>query len=329
MPFRGVDPWREQYFEHQPVPEELVIPIDDATAWELYPAQRWVYNKLLICASQGLPHGPHGVEPPHYPVFSKPIYNLRGMGTGSQALRSAKAYRAALEPGYLWMPLLTGRHVSSDAAVVDGRARWWRHTTGAPGKGGTFDYWTVHAAPDAALETYLDAWLARGLAGFTGMVNFETIGGRIIECHLRMAEQWLDLNGPGWLAAVVALYAGKGWQFRDAARREGYSVVLFGAHEERWSIAPEAVARCRARPEIASIQITFEEGCPPRDHANPPGGFRLAIVNCWSLAAGRAVRAELRRTFAAAARVSAPAPARSARSPRPARRGNRRNNRRD
>ena len=31
----------------------------------------------------------------------------------------------------------------------------------------------------------------------------------------------------------------------------------------------------------------------------PPGGFRLAIVNCWDLDAGRAVRARLRDLFSA------------------------------
>jgi hypothetical protein len=36
----------------------------------------------------------------------------------------------------------------------------------------------------------------------------------------------------------------------------------------------------------------------PGDHAMPPGGFRLAIVNCHDLAAGRAVR----RALAAAMR---------------------------
>ena len=34
-------------------------------------------------------------------------------------------------------------------------------------------------------------------AGYTGMVNFETIGGRIIEAHLRFADQWPDLYGGG------------------------------------------------------------------------------------------------------------------------------------
>ncbi|HUI18837.1 MAG TPA: hypothetical protein VL244_14300 [Alphaproteobacteria bacterium] len=298
MPFPGVDPWRMQYFENEPIPEGVVVPIDDANAWQLYPAHRWVYNKLLICETQGLPHGPHGTLPRHYPVFSKPIYNMRGMGIGGRVVRSEDEYLAALEPGHMWMELLLGRHVSSDAALRDGVAVWWRHTTGTPGPAGTFDYWTVHAEPDPALESYLGAWIGRHLRGFTGIVNFETIGGRIIECHLRMAEQWLDLNGPGWLTAVVGLYARKEWSFA-AAPREGYSVVLFAPHGRHWSIERAAVEKFLARPGISSIQITFVEHEAPEEHAMPPGGFRLAIVNSWDLDAGRAVRDALRRLFRA------------------------------
>jgi hypothetical protein len=44
------------------------------------------------------------------------------------------------------------------------------------------------------------------LPGYT-ILNIETIGGRIIEAHLRFADQWPDLYGAGWVAAVIALYA--------------------------------------------------------------------------------------------------------------------------
>ncbi|MGQ0663561.1 MAG: hypothetical protein ACT4P2_08235 [Pseudomonadota bacterium] len=296
MPFLGVDPWRWQYFEHQACPEDIVVPIDDATAWALYATRRWIHNKLNICLSQGLPCGPHGTQPAAYPVFSKPIFNLRGMGTGGRTISSAKAYEAALTPGHMWMPLLTGPHVSTDVALCEGEPCWWRHTTASPGPRGTFDYWTVHSRRDSRLESKIGAWIGWHLGGFTGVVNFETIGGRIIECHLRMAEQWLDLNGSGWLAAVVDLYANGAWRFRDRPRT-GYSVVLFGRHGIRWRIERRAVAGFRARPGISSIQITFNDREHPARHAMPPGGFRLAIVNCWELAAGRAVRAELRRMF--------------------------------
>ena len=60
MPVLERDPWRLQYFEHVPCPEHVVIPTDDPDCWNFYPAHRWVYNKLEICRTQGLPHGPHG-----------------------------------------------------------------------------------------------------------------------------------------------------------------------------------------------------------------------------------------------------------------------------
>ena len=46
----------------------------------------------------------------------------------------------------------------------------------------------------------------------------------------------------------------------------------------------------RALPSVSSVQITFHENKPADQHAMPPGGFRLAIVNCWDLAAGIAAR---------------------------------------
>jgi hypothetical protein len=64
---------------------------------------------------------------------------------------------------------------------------------------GTFDYWTVHADADLPLQEYLSDWIADHPKGWSGIINVETIGGRIIECHLRMTSQWPDLNGAGWL----------------------------------------------------------------------------------------------------------------------------------
>jgi hypothetical protein len=297
LPFLGVDSWRWQYFENQPCPEDLIIPVDDATAWQIFPGHRWVYNKLSICESQGVPHGPHGTEPPRFPVFSKPIFNMKGMGIGSRVIATRRDYEASIEPGHMWMPLFGGAHVSTDVAVARGKPCWWRHTTGKPGPRATFDFWTIHAGSRPALERRIGAWVEERLAGFSGIVNFETIGGRIIECHLRMSEQWLDLNGPGWLEAVVRLYAEGVWEFDDSDRRTGYSVVLFGAHGVQWQPPAARVADLLRRPHISSIQITFEADKPPELHSMPPGGFRLAIVNCRDLDAGRAVRAELKRLF--------------------------------
>ncbi len=301
MPICEIDPWRTQYFESAACPDDVFIPTEDSDAWTWHPAHRWVYDKLAVATSQGLEAAPHGVAPARYPVFSKPIYNLKGMGVGSRVLRSAADYAEAYRAGHMWSTLLEGRHISSDVAVVDGVPCWWRHASGAASGDGTFDYWEIHAGPEAAVEEWCGTWCRRHLAGYTGMVNLETIGGRIIEVHLRFADQWPDLYGAGWVEALIRLYAQREWRFDEADRRTGYSVVLFIPHGGRHRHPPRALQEeIAARPGISSLQITFHEDMAPDRHAMPPGGFRVAIVNCWDHAAGKAAREQLRRYFESA-----------------------------
>ena len=302
MPICEADPWRLQYFEHAACPAGVNIPTEDSDAWLWYPDHRWVYDKIAIAQSQGLEAGPHGVVPPRFPVFSKPIINLKGMGVGSRVLRSQAEYEQSLTPGHMWMTLLEGRHVSSDVAVVDGEPRWWRHVTGEPSGEGTFDYWTVHAAHDPEIESYCGAWIRRYLAGYTGMLNIETIGGRIIEVHLRMSDQWPDLYGSGWVDALVRLYhaAHLGLRRRGPPRRLQRGAV----RAARPALSPSAAAlvdQVRHLPGVSSVQITFHEEMEPALHAMPPGGFRLAVVNASNLQSGLAGRELLRTHFLARA----------------------------
>jgi hypothetical protein len=296
MPICEADPWRLQYFSH--VTTAVRIPTEDSDAWQWYPAQRWIYNKLAVALSQGLDAGPHGTPPPRFPVFSKPIVNLKGMGVGSRVLKSQADYDAHYAPGHLWMTLLEGRHVSSDVAVVEGAPRWWRHVTGKPAGEGTFDYWIVHAEPDAGIEDRGGAWIMKNLPSYTGMLNLETIGGTIIEAHLRFADQWPDLYGPGWVDALVELYEKGAWSFPDDDRAEGYSAVLFGPHGRRYRHpTPAAVEEVKRMRGVTSVQITFHEDRAPESHAMPPGGFRLAIVNGFDLPGTLAGRERLRECF--------------------------------
>jgi hypothetical protein len=298
VPFCEADPWRLQYFEAVACPPALRIPTEDPDAYQWYPQQRWVYDKLRLCDSQGIGCAPHGVEPPQFPVFSKPITNLRGMGVGSRVLRSPADYRQHLTPGHFWMPLLEGEHVSSDVAVVQGRAVWSRHARGTPAGEGTFDYWIIEAAARPQLEAYLGGWLERHIGSYTGMMNFESIGGRIIDVHLRFADQWPDIYGRDWLEAVVHLYQHGTWAFDEPGRTAGYSLALFGRHGREYQHPPAAlVEQVRRMPHVSSVQITFHTDRPAAAHPMPPGGFRLGIVNSLDFEAGRAARAALARAF--------------------------------
>jgi hypothetical protein len=299
VPICEIDPWRTQYFETTDCPADVFIPTEDSDAWLWNPDHRWVYDKLTVATRQGLAAAPHGIEPSQYPVFSKPIYNLKGMGVGSRTLHSVQDYQDAYRAGHMWMPLLEGGHVSSDVALVDGTPRWWGHASGTAGVEGTFDYWEVQAGAEPEIERYAGDWCRRHLVGYTGMANLETIGGRIIEVHLRFADQWPDLYGRGWVEALIRLYARGDWVFRPYVDRAGYSVVLFMPHGRSYLYPPgELLNRVKAIAGVSSVQITFHENMAPERHAMPPGGFRVAIVNCWDLAAGRRARDLLREHFA-------------------------------
>ena len=298
MPIVESDPWRTQYFNAVSCPDDVVVPTDDQLAYQLFPKHRWIYNKLLICETQGLDNAPHDIMPRRFPVFSKPIYNLRGMGSGTKMIESPEEFKAAVQPGHMWMPLLTGEHVSTDTAVVDGEPVWWRHTIGKTLEQGKFDHWVILGEARPEIERYCGDWLRRHLKGYTGCVNFETIGARIIEAHLRFADQWPDLYGPGWIEAAVDLYANSRWSYRDDSRRTGYSVVLFGAHGPCYKKPDHrALMEFFTWEGISSIQLTFHDDKPPELHSMPPGGFRLAIVNCWDLETGFKVRERLASMF--------------------------------
>src|SRR5438477_12947410 len=260
MPIREADPWREQYFAHADCPADLDIPTEDCDAWLWYPKYRHIYDRSFVASSQGLEAAPHGVMPPGFPVFSKPIVNLKGMGVGSRILRTCADYEENLSAGHMWMTLLEGAHVSTDVALLSGEPQWWRHVSGIPLADGTFDYWKVQAPSNPAIEAYCGDWIRRHLDGFTGVVNLETIGGRIIEVHLRMSDQWPDLYGAGWVDAMVGLYAQRKWDFADRDRHDGFSVVLFGPHGRRYRHPPPSViAEVLRITRVSSLQIPFHE----------------------------------------------------------------------
>jgi len=288
MPFLVRDPWRKQYFEHIECPDPVLIPIDDMDAWGLYPRERHVYDRLYVAGAQGLAAGPHGTEPPFFPIFSKPIINLKGMGIGSRVIATREEYNHSYQAGHFWMPVLEGAHLSTDCVILNGQVRWVRHAQGEPFRNGMFKYWTILDYVDPELLSVISEFSGTHLGQYCGMVNFETIDKNIIEVHLRFADQWCDLYGASWIAALVELYRDHAWNFNGSAR-EGYSIPLFADASIHYNQpSSELQARIRSMPDISSLQITFDPTKLNEDHARPPGGMRLALVNSWTLSSGLA-----------------------------------------
>ena len=158
----------------------------------------------------------------------------------------------------MWMPLLKGEHVSTDAAVIDGEPVWWRHTVGNTLDQGMFDYWVISGGSASRYRRVLRDWLRSRLKGYTGCVNFETIGAKIIEAPA-LRRPVARPVWPGWIEAVVDLYASGRWDFCDDART-GYSIVLFGAHGTRYTKPDQGTMNeFLSWQGISSIQMTFHE----------------------------------------------------------------------
>ncbi len=76
--------------------------------------------------------------------------------------------------------------------------------------------------------------------------------------------------------------------------------MLFGPSGRRYRHPPPALIKDVAHiPGVTSVQITFHEDRAPEQHAMPPGGFRLAIVNGFDLNAASTARERLKAHFLA------------------------------
>jgi hypothetical protein len=297
MPICERDPWRYQFFEGVACPEDVNVPTDDLDVYEWYPEFRWVYEKLKIAQSQNLLCGNTSNWPSKFPVFAKPNINLRGMGLHSGEINTAAEFEA-LPEGHMWMPFFTGEHISTDCAIIRGEVKWIRHALGFPWHRGMFTHWVIEIKQRPELNQFLRTWVESNLGNYTGMVNFETIGGYIIEAHLRFADQWCDIYGKPWIGAVVELYSSASWTLKDEDQKIGYSIPLFLKHGRVPPHPPEKLQKqIRAMTGISSLQITYFENRNHKDHPMPPGGFRLGLINAFDYEAGLAARDVLATGF--------------------------------
>ena len=301
MPICEADPWRFQYFEHIDCPPDVRISTEDPDSWEWFP--RTSLDLRQACGS--LVTGPAGraarcdaavvpgvLQADHEPArhgHRQPGDRLgRGVqgGTDRRTLLVHAADRCACQhrcgAGGRRTALVAahhGRHADRAARSIIGSStpkRCRRSRTGA-----------AHGR-------------ARHLRGYTGMVNFETIGGRIIEAHLRFADQWPDLYGARLGGgAWCVLHVTGDW---DYAGRQSHRRIQRGAVRATWpTLSPPArgADRTKCWPFRAYPACRSPFTRTRRRSTTPcrPGGFRLAIVNSTSLSAGEAGREKLREAL--------------------------------
>ena len=283
-------------------PADVQIPTEDSDAWLWYPRHRWVYDKVAVALSQGLDAGPHGVDAAALSGVLQADHQPERHGRRQPRAASAADYDEAYTPGHMWMTLLDGRHVSlRRRGASTARRAGGGTSTGEPGGRARSTTGPFTPRRDGGIEDDCGAWIAEHLAGYTGILNLETIGGRIIEVHLRFATSgrtsMARAGSRRWCGSIDE----RRWDFADADRRDGYSVVLFGPHGRRYRHPPQALlARCgnAGRVERADHVSRGQATGTPRHAA-----WRLSSRDRERLrpGAGRAAREMLRTHFLARA----------------------------
>ncbi len=184
----------------------------DVEAYEAFPHHRQFFNKLWLAEQLGYNCGPAGTLPKENPEVAviRPIYNLSGMGVGTRMVRLSQSYQSHHDfmkggisaytiyqqptdephpllktpPGSFWCEKFVGRQLSTTYHWHEG-----------PG-------WTPIGCWEATLIQWIDgqqrigSWkradapteplpkLFHQLAD-VGKINVETVGGNVIEVHLR------------------------------------------------------------------------------------------------------------------------------------------------
>ncbi|MCA3129190.1 MAG: hypothetical protein IOD10_20050 [Rhodocyclaceae bacterium] len=179
--------------------EQAVIRTD-AEAWAAYPADRWAYNRLELAQREGIECGPAGIDPWGDPKdwsrlwWMKPIINLDGMGLGS------RPYQFPVPPGHFWMPRFMGEHLSLDFERIEDQWRCILAVRAMYDERGRIVQWSrlpLEDCPNPYARREVPAALRAVKAP---VVNIETIGGHLIEAHLRPNPDWC---GHDWDCLMV------------------------------------------------------------------------------------------------------------------------------
>jgi len=299
MPFLSWDPTVDDdefsssgAYQSISVPEGVYIPLLDKDAWVLYPDYSHLYNKLWVNRSSGVNCDLIGSSkiPEKYPVIVRPVYNLFGMGHEARIVTTPQEIVSSGLSGYFWAESLNGQHLSWDIAIQQGIWVWhqaWRGQPHAMHQPGVMSYWSTQD-PSPASASYVQDWVAEHLEGFTGMINLETIGGKIIECHLRIGDA-LYLRNPKLLQAVVDLYSRNEWTF-DGENQDFHMFPIWGRRGPGLTKLMEGINLGHARDMIDMISRSFELWAIETDldwAGDPVAACRLFMLGTSNFNSGR------------------------------------------
>lgn len=273
MPILNYDFRKHKKYRNLVIKKDTFIPTTDEVAWEYFYEHRWIYNKLDLAIINDIDCGLGGIYPEKYPVIIKPIINLIGGGFGSKKINSDEELDKYCLPGYFWMEFFTGDHISYDIIIQKGKIVWIEAFKGIILSEGVFDYWErVTDKISSSTVKKFKEWISLNLVNYTGCLCVETIGGSMIEAHLRMGDLDRTMN-VNLIQSVIDIYEGKDWSYYHKEPASSFFIfALFGDPEINYKFNKKTLIE-------AYNNLTFLQVDPINDtKANPPTAKRLLIL---------------------------------------------------
>lgn len=202
-----------EYNSHEDIYHKLKInyvPFKDSMAYEMNPKHNWVYNKLELCQKLGVESGPFGTNPTIFPIVIKPIISIRGFSRGFYIVKNKEEYeKMDYVIGSFWSPFFKGEHFIYDLILEKGKVVLFGTLKAHSGKGGSFN---MFETTNKRLPVEITNFINKYFYDYTGLMNIEIIGNKIIEVHLR-------LNGDNYIfdeeinSHIGTLYKTGKWKY--------------------------------------------------------------------------------------------------------------------
>ena len=268
-------PWRKKTIEH--IPDFLVVTWTDETAYERFPEFNWVYDKLEIskrfCPSLSIDLT--NESPKKFPVIVKPKSKLLENQKVFLAKSQKDIDQLEDKTGYIAQQIIEGEHITGDYIVRDGKIiDKVRFVCRRDANHSFFLYERLPPSNFDLLEIVIKH------IGFKfGIINFETVGGIILNIHLTPTIRVYDISN-GFTEQLPHFI--KTGEWTTVKYTPGYSRI----YRRKIDAYPKLIKPLPEYPKgVTSVTLCFDEGKKLSDYYQDDQSFRYMIINGSNLSA--------------------------------------------
>lgn len=180
--------FKNRYAETQykiPFTKKLIT--NDIDAYKHNPKHRYIYNKYWVTKSQGIECGTMTQTPSreNFPVFIKPIINLRGGNRDCYKINTIEKFNQYKErDDMFWSIYINDKEASTDFLLHNGKIIF-ENTYLIENQKDSFLQNISRFSPNNTCPFNIKEWVQYNLSDYTGPVNIQYRGNKIIECGLR------------------------------------------------------------------------------------------------------------------------------------------------